>query len=57
MTYYGGTWGVTIKESKSKVGLAESVKFLGITIYKGTVIIAKKSMKRAIEKIRELTPR
>lgn len=46
-----------INESKSKVGLAETVKFLGVTIYKGTVIIAKKSIKRAMEKIKEMTPR
>lgn len=42
---------------KSKVALTKQVKFLGMTIIVGTLAIAQKSMVRAMEKVKELTPR
>lgn len=47
-----------INEEKSKVALSKHVKFLGITINgKGRITISAKSMQRAMEKVKELTPR
>ncbi len=43
---------------KSKVALSQSVKFLGMTIVAGgTIVISGASMRRAMEKVKELTPR
>lgn len=46
-----------INITKSKVGRASMVKFLGVTIYEGMVVIAKKSLRMAMAKVKELTPR
>ena len=46
-----------INVNKSKVALAKSVKFLGITIISGMVVISSVSMKRAMSKVREMIPR
>lgn len=46
-----------INETKSKVAESSLVKFLGMTIAEGTRAIAKKSLSRAMEKVKELTPR
>ena len=42
---------------KSKVAHTRDVKFLGMTIIEGLIVISGKSIKRAMEKIKELTPR
>jgi siroheme synthase (precorrin-2 oxidase/ferrochelatase) len=46
-----------INQEKSKVGRSKDVKFLGMTIINGTVAISAQSMKRAMGKVKELTPR
>ena len=46
-----------INRKKSKVGRSCDVKFLGMTIVKGTIAISAQSMKRARQKVKELTPR
>lgn len=46
-----------INREKSRVGRSKDVKFLGMTIINGTVAISAQSMKRAMQKIKELTPR
>jgi len=46
-----------INREKSKVGLSREVKFLGMTIIDGTVAISRQSMQRAMQKVKELTPR
>ena len=46
-----------INQKKSRVGRSCDVKFLGMTIVKGTIAISAQSMKRARQKVKELTPR
>jgi group II intron reverse transcriptase/maturase len=46
-----------INREKSKVGLSREVKFLGMTIIDETVVISRQSMARAMQKVKELTPR
>ena len=46
-----------INREKSRVGCSKDVKFLGIAIINGTVAISSQSMKRAMQKVKELTPR
>ena len=46
-----------VNKEKSKVALTKHVKFLGMTIVAGTLAIAKKSLVRAREKLREIIPR
>lgn len=46
-----------VNEEKSKVAKTDQVKFLGMTIVKGFIAIAKASIKKAMEKVKELTPR
>lgn len=46
-----------INQEKSHVGRSKDVKFLGMTIINGTVAISAQSMKRAMQKVKELTPR
>lgn len=46
-----------INEQKSKVALSKGVKFLGMTIVLGTIAISPKSIQRAMDKVKELTPR
>jgi RNA-directed DNA polymerase len=48
---------LVINREKSKVGLSKAVKFLGITIIGGLLAISKPSMARAMDKLKELTPR
>jgi len=48
---------LTINRKKSQVGRSCDVKFLGMTIVKGTIAISAQSMKRARQKVKELTPR
>lgn len=46
-----------INREKSKVGQSREVKFLGMTIIDGRVVISRQSMLRAMQKVKELTPR
>ena len=46
-----------INQEKSKVGQSKDVKFLGMTIINGAVAISAQAMKRAMQKVKELTPR
>lgn len=46
-----------INREKSRVGRSKDVKFLGMTVINKTVAISAQSMKRALEKVKELTPR
>jgi group II intron reverse transcriptase/maturase len=46
-----------VNRAKSKVALASEVKFLGFTVIEGMLVIAKKSMMRAMETVDRLTPR
>jgi len=46
-----------VNHDKSKTGKSDSSKFLGMTIIKGTVSMAKETINRAMEKVKELIPR
>ncbi len=46
-----------VNQKKSKVALSKYVKFLGMTIITGAIAISSVSMKRAMAKVKELTPR
>ena len=46
-----------INQEKSKVALSKFVKFLGMTIIVGTIAISAQSIKRAMTKVKVLTPR
>lgn len=48
---------LVVNQEKSKVAQSRFVKFLGMTIVAATIAISAKSMKRAMERVRELTPR
>jgi len=51
-----GKMKLVINEEKSKVAKSKDVKFLGVTVIENNIAIAAKSMKRAMEKIKELIP-
>jgi len=46
-----------INEDKSKTAKSDQVKFLGMTIVKGTIAISKAALSKAMEKVKELIPR
>ena len=46
-----------VNQRKSQVAPSEQVRFLGMTIVKGTVSISKESINRAMEKVKALTPK
>jgi len=46
-----------VNRDKSKVARSKYVKFLGMTIIAGTIAISAVSMKRAMVRVKELTPR
>ncbi len=46
-----------VNKDKSKVALSKAVRFLGMTIIGGMLAISPLSMKRAMAKVKELTPR
>lgn len=48
---------LVVNREKSQVAESGLVKFLGMTILNGARVISKKSIKRAMEKVKELTPR
>lgn len=46
-----------VNEKKSKVAKSKNVKFLGMTILRGSVAIAPQSMKRVMTRVKEMIPR
>ena len=46
-----------VNEEKSKIAKADRVKFLAMTIVNGAIAISKKALDKAMEKVKELTPR
>ena len=46
-----------VNQKKSKVALSRFVKFLGMTIIAGAMVISRQSINRAMAKVKELTPR
>lgn len=46
-----------VNQTKSQVALSKTVKFLGMTIYGGMIVIATKSKERGMEMVKALTPR
>jgi RNA-directed DNA polymerase len=48
---------LVVNQSKSKVAKSSAVKFLGMTIILGMLAISTKSMQKAMDKVKELTPR
>jgi len=52
-----GNLKLKINRDKSKVAHSRDVKFLGLTIIDGAIVISAQSMKRAMQKVKELTPR
>jgi group II intron reverse transcriptase/maturase len=48
---------LVVNPVKSKVGRSKDVSFFGMTIIQGTVAISAKSLKKALGKVKELTPR
>lgn len=48
---------LVVNQEKSQVAESGLVKFLGMTIVNGTRAIAKKTLRRAMQKVKELTPR
>jgi hypothetical protein len=46
-----------VNEEKSKTAKADQVKFLAMTIVNGAIAISKKALDKAMEKVKELTPR
>lgn len=48
---------LVVNQDKSKVAPTKEVKFLGMTIIKKTIAVSQQSMKRAMNKVKELTPR
>jgi RNA-directed DNA polymerase len=48
---------LVVNQDKSKVALSKYVKFLGMTIIAGMIVISAQSMNRAMSKVKELTPR
>ena len=48
---------LVVNQEKSRVARCEEVKFLGMTVINGTRAISKKSMAKAMCKVKDLTPR
>ncbi|MBF0527623.1 MAG: hypothetical protein HQK56_21295 [Deltaproteobacteria bacterium] len=48
---------LVVNRDKSKVALSKFVKFLGMTIIAGFLVVSSVSMARAMAKVKELTPR
>lgn len=48
---------LVVNREKSRVGLTSEVKFLGMTIVKGTITISRQAIAHAMLKVKELTPR
>lgn len=48
---------LVVNTEKSKAAHSKFVKFLGMTIVTGIIVISSKSMQKAMERVKELTPR
>ena len=48
---------LVVNREKSRIAHTRDVKFLGMTILEGRIVISRASMKRALGKIKELIPR
>lgn len=48
---------LVVNQEKSKVAKSQFVKFLGMTVIAATIAISAKSMQRAMDRVKELTPR
>jgi hypothetical protein len=48
---------LVVNQEKSKVAKSQFVKFLGITIVSGLLAISSQAMGKAMDRVRELTPR
>jgi group II intron reverse transcriptase/maturase len=48
---------LVVNREKSKVALSKGVKFLGMTIVAATIAISPQSMRKAMDRVRELTSR
>lgn len=48
---------LVVNREKSHVALSRYVKFLGMTIIEGAIAISSQSINRAMQKVKELTPR
>lgn len=48
---------LVVNQEKSRVAPSHLVKFLGMTIVAGAIAISKPSMSKAMDRVRELTPR
>ena len=48
---------LVVNQEKSRTGKADAIKFLGMTIMAGLIVISGVSMNRANEKLKELIPR
>ena len=48
---------LAVNQDKSKVAMSSAVKFLGMTIVLGLATIAPQSMAKAMDRVKELTPR
>jgi len=46
-----------VNTQKSKIARSEYVKFLGMTVIAGTIAISQVSLNRAMQRVKELTPR
>lgn len=46
-----------VNQNKSQVAPSSKVKFLGLTIVEGAIVISRQSLNRAMEKVKKLTPR
>jgi len=46
-----------VNEEKSKTAKSDKVKFLGMTIAEGTIVIAKASINKAMDMVKNLIPR
>lgn len=46
-----------VNEEKSRTAKADQVKFLAMTIVNGAIAISKKALDKAMEKVKEMTPR
>ena len=52
-----GRMKLVVNQEKSKVSKTSGVKFLGMTILMGCIVISAVAMDKAMEKVKELTPR
>jgi RNA-directed DNA polymerase len=48
---------LVVNQDKSRVAPSRYVKFLGLTIFMGAIVISNKAMERAMEKVKTLIPR